>query len=321
MTATLARRALLAIPTLLAATLLLFLLLAVGPDPLRQLQQEGSLTDSDVVRLTSMYGWDSPWYQQYGRWLGSLLGGDWGTSMRTGRPAWEMLAERIPISLAIGGAALLLSLLVAIPLALLLAARRDSRIDRLGVFTSVALTAVPGFLVAVLLQLAAVQLKDVTGHTVLHVTGAWRGDGAIEALRRFTLPVLTLTLVQVGAWLRLARAGMLDALGHEFVLAARAKGLPERIVLTRHALRSALAPLVTLVALDLGFLLGGAVIVENVFGVPGMGTLLLDSVQARDSVVALDELVLASLVIVAATLGADGAVAALDPRGVREGAR
>lgn len=182
----------------------------------------------------------------------------------------------------------------------------------------VGLGAIPGFLLALLLQLAAVKIKDVTGHTVLYVSGTPREGGIIEWIQRAVLPVLALALWQISAWVRYQRAELLEILGQDFIAAAHAKGLPERVVTIRHALRCALAPLVTLVALDLGYLVGGALIIETVFSLPGIGRLLVDSVQARDIVVTLDIIALGAVAMVVATAAADVITARIDPRQIRE---
>jgi peptide/nickel transport system permease protein len=187
----------------------------------------------------------------------------------------------------------------------------------------IALGALPAFLLAVLLQWCAVQLKDTFGMTIVYVGGMPRDGGVIEYIQRFALPVLVLVLVQVAAWMRFERSQLIDEFESESMQAARARGLPECVLSRRHAMRPTFAPLIALVALELGTLIGGAVVVETIFGLPGIGRLLVDSVQARDVVVVLDIVALGAILMVVVTAVADVVMARLDPRisGPLEGVR
>lgn len=307
----LARRLAVAVPTVLGASVALFVLLMVGPDPLAALAQEG---DVDTSQLAHRYGWDRPWHVQYFSWLGHLVRGDWGDSIRTGEPARAMITDRIAVTASLAAWSTLVALGGAVALGLWTARRRGSRGDRVVTGTMVALCAVPSFLVALALQWAAVQAKDTIGITIVYVGGMPRDGGPIEYAQRFALPVLVLSLLQMSTWMRFQRAELIDALASDAVLAARGRGVPPRLLMRRHALRLALAPLVTLSALELGTFIGGAVVVETVFGLPGLGRLLLDSVQARDVVVALDIVLLSAVAIVVATSIADVVVHHIDPR-------
>lgn len=312
------RRLLLAIPTVLAATLVLFLLLHVGANPLASLAQESNV---DTAELAHRFGWDRPWFVQYGDWLTSLLHGDWGTSIRTGEPAGDMLVHRIPLTLALGLSSTVLALLVSIPLATWVSRRRDLSGDRWATGAMVAIGAMPTFLIAVLLQVVAVKLKETLGFTLVYVGGMPRDGGVVEYVQRFALPVTVLALVQMSGWMRYQRAGMIAALDAEPLTAARARGIPERDIVWRHALRPTLGPLVTLVALEVGTLIGGAIVVETVFNLPGLGRLLLDSLLAHDIVVALDIVLVMSLTMVVFTLLADAVTVRIDPRAARRAER
>lgn len=305
------RRLLGAGAAMLAASLVLFLLLMVGPDPLAQLQQEGEV---DTSQLARQYGWDDPWPVQYGRWLGGIVQGDWGDSIRTGEPAAAMITERLPLTLLLAGSSSALAALAAILVGAWTARRRDTRRDRWTTGTMVAVGAMPSFLIALLLQWCAVQYKDATGSTLVYVGGMPRDGGLIELAQRLALPILVLTLMQFAAWMRFQRSELIGALEDDVVVAARARGIPERDLLRRHAMRRTLAPLLTLIALELGTLVGGTLVVETVFSLPGLGRLLLDSVQGRDIVVALDIVVLGAVAIIVATTIADIVIARIDPR-------
>ncbi|MCW2949623.1 MAG: diguanylate cyclase [Thermoleophilia bacterium] len=309
--AELVRRLLVAIPTMLAASLLLFVLLMIGPNPLASMTQE---TDVDTAALAHDFGWDRPWYVQYGDWLGGFVHGDWGNSIRTSTSAREMILHRLPLTLALGLSSTILALLVAIPLATWVARRRDAPADRWTTGAMVAVSAVPTFLIALVLQAVAVELKDALGFTVVYVGGMPRDGGMIEYVQRFALPITALALVQMAGWMRYQRAGMVGELATDAVLAARARGLPERSLIWRHAFRPTLAPLVTLVALELATVMSGAIVIETVFNLPGVGKLLFEALQTRDVVVALDIVTLASLAMVCTTVAADNVIARLDPR-------
>lgn len=305
------RRLVVAIPTLIGATLALFLVLMVGPNPLTLLSQE---SDVDTSALAHHYGWDRPWYVQYLDWLGGLLHGDWGESLRTQESARDMILDRLPVTLAIAGCSTLLAVVLAVWLGAWTAQRRDSRSDRVATATMIGLGALPAFLLALILQWGAVQLRDLTGTTIVYVGGMPREGGFLELVQRFALPILVLAVVQAAGWMRFQRSELIDALDDDAMVAARGRGVPDQLLLRRHAFPRTVAPLLTLVALELGTLVGGTVIIETVFGLPGLGRLLLESLQTRDVAVALDIVALGAVAIVVATAIADSISAHIDPR-------
>ncbi len=302
------------IPTALAASFIVFLLVWIGPNPVQALMNEGDLDPAAAQQMQHSYGLDQPWYDQYASWLANFASGDLGTSMRTNEPAGSLILDRIGVTLTIAGTALFLSILISIPLALLMAERPRSTTDSTLTSGAVIISALPAFLLALLLQYLAVLIKDATGITIFHASGGLRDGGIIEILQRYTLPIATLTAVQVAGWMRYQRGLLLDVIGSEFVTAAHARGVSHRSIRIRHVLRASLTPIVTLIAIDLGLLIGGTLIVETVFGLPGTGRLLLDSVQAHDTVVALDLIMIGALAIVCANLVADVLCDRIDPR-------
>ncbi len=303
-----------AIPTALAASLLVFLLIWVGPNPAQSLMQDGDIDAQAAHQLATDYGLDQPWHTQYLSWLGNFFSGNWGVSMRTHESAAQLITDRLGVTLALSLSAIVLSILVSLPLAMLMANRPRSRSDTSLTASAVLVSAVPAFLLALLLQYGAVVLKDLTGITIFHASGGVRDGGVIELLQRYTLPVLTLTAVQVAGWMRYQRGLLLDVLGSDFITAARARGTSERTVQIHHVIRVALVPIVTMVAIDVGMMIGGTLIVETVFGLPGTGRLLLDSVQAHDTVVALDLVMLGAIAIVLANVLSDALCDRIDPR-------
>lgn len=319
MTALLTRRLLQLAPTLVVTSLLMFFVLSLGPSPMAQLQEFGNLSAHDIQRLAAQYGWDQPKWKQYIDWLTHYLRGDWGQSVRTMQPAMTMIAERLPLTITIAAVALLLSVGIGVPLGAWVAVRKGSKIDLVTTVLTLSLMAMPGFFLALVLQLFAVQLRSWTGGVVVYTSGIPDdGAGLIEWIQRLALPILTLTLTHIAAWVRYQRGELLQVLGAEYIKCARAKGLPEKVIFLRHAMRNAVLPIITLIAIDMGKLVAGAVIVESVFGLPGIGTLLLDSVNGHDTVVVLDLLMLVVITMVVCNTLADLAYGALDPR-VRSG--
>lgn len=308
------RRVVMVPVTALVVSLAMFVLLYVGPNPLAQLHDQGSIRAADVERLTEQYGWDRPWYEQYGTWLSGVSHGDWGRSIRTQQAARSMIAERLPLTLALTSLALALSMVVAVPMAILSALRRRSTVDYALTLVSLALMALPGFFVALLLQLITLKLKDASGHLLFPTGGGIQDGGAAEWVRRLALPSAALAAVQVASWSRYLRGELLGALASDFVTSAAGKGLDRRALVVRHALRATLVPITTMLAIDIGYLIGGSIVVESIFGLPGTGALLLQSVEARDIVVVLDLVVLGALVMVAVNALADVVAGWLDPR-------
>jgi peptide/nickel transport system permease protein len=315
MTALLVRR-LAAMPFILLVTsVLVFFVLSMGPSPLALLMEVANLSPEELKALAHEHGWDLPLWQQYLNWLTDALRGDLGVSIRTFRPAAEVIGERLPLTLTIASLSLALSVGIGVPLGALCAARANSRIDYATTFLTLALMAMPGFFMALVLQLSAVSLRDLTGGVVFYTSGTPEpGAASIEWLQRLALPVLTLTLTHIAGWVRYQRGELLGVLSEQYIVCARAKGLAGKTIFLRPAMRNALLPIITLVAIDMGKLVAGAVVVESVFGLPGIGTLLLDSVNAHDTVVVLDILMLVGVMMIVCNTLADLAYGALDPR-------
>lgn len=314
------RRLVTAPPILLAMSILIFAVLSSGPSPLALLLEVANLSPEDIARISHANGWDLPAWRQYLNWLGGIVQGDLGTSVRTLQPASELIAERLPHTLTIAAFALVLSVGIGVPLGALCAVRVNTRLDYATTFLTLTLMAMPGFFMALLLQLFAVKLRDATGSPIFYTSGIPEpGAGMTEWVQRLVLPVACLTLTHIAVWTRYQRGELLGVLGEQYIVCARAKGLPAKVIFVRHAMRNALLPIVTLIAIDMGKLLAGAVIVESVFGIPGMGSLLLDSVNAHDTVVVLDILCLVGLMMILCNGLADVVQGMLDPRVRAEG--
>ncbi len=300
------RRILSLLPVWLGISLLAFSLANLAPgDPAQMilLRQTGELPTEDAVRrLREQLGLDDPFPVRYGRWLADAVRGDLGTSFRTGEPVLWTLVERFPATLQLALAALLIGLLIGIPLGVLSAVRRDSGLDhtsRVGVLLG---ASIPNFWLGYLLILLfAVGL----GWLPVAGWGSWQ---------HLVLPALTLGVGGAASLTRLTRSTVLEELQADYVRTARAKGLPERLVVMRHALRNALNPIVTLTGMRFGGLLAGAVVVETVFAWPGIGSFVVDSIYDRDYPTIQGFVLFTGTVFVLVNLLVDLGYAWLDPR-------
>jgi len=268
------------LPTLLGISILVFgamrlipgnfvdVLIGIGPDV-------GQAQRDEIARS---YGLDKPLPIQYLLWLGNTLRGNMGTSLRTGEPVAGEILARLPITLELAGLATLFSLLLAIPAGILAAVRRGGAIDvAIRVIALVGLS-VPNFLIGTLLILFV-----STKWSVLPTTGFVPiSDGLVANLKSLVLPTIALGTLLAASIMRMTRSAVLEELGRDYLTVARAKGLAPRVVVLSHAVRNALVPVITVVGIQTGYLLGGTVIVEQIFAVPGIGRLALDAVSQRD---------------------------------------
>jgi peptide/nickel transport system permease protein len=304
------RRVAATIPVLLLVTAGVFALIHLTPgDPIDAMMAE-SVDDSVKRELRRELGLDRPLYVQYASWMGRLLQGDLGRSIRNQEPVIENVGRRIRPSLQLAGLAMAISLLVATPVGILSAARRNSPIDRVG--TSFALFGIcmPNFLIALLLIFVfGVTLRwlPISGY-VDPLEEPWDG------LRSLALPAITLGLALAAVITRTLRSSMLEALSEDYIRTARAKGLTDGAVVRRHALRNALIPVVTVLGLQLGTLIGGAVITEYVFALPGVGRLVVDAVFARDYPLVQGVVLLIAVGFILSNLAVDLIYGWIDPR-------
>lgn len=256
--------------TLWAISLVVFLLLRLSPgDPVTAMLGDWA-TQDQIDRLRADMGLDEPIWVQYGIYMWNLVQGDLGDGIRAQRPALDLVLERLPATLELSFAAFLLALVVGLPVGIVSAVKRHTLWDDLSVLIALMAQSIPGFwLGLMMIVLVSVKLQ------ILPVSG--RGG-----LDHIVLPALTLSFYFIGLIIRVSRNEMLEVLGQDYIRTARAKGLRERIVLVRHGLRNGLIPIVTILGLQLGTLFGGAVIIETVFSWPGLGTLTVHSINARD---------------------------------------
>jgi peptide/nickel transport system permease protein len=270
-----------------------------------------SVSQEALEQIKTAYGLDRPIPVQYVLWLGAMLAGDWGYSYRTGHPVMADLVERLGPTFELGGFSLLVSLLLALPLGVLGAARQNSLRDHALTLLSFSGISIPVFWLALLLQL----LFSITLGWLPSAGYQAIGDGSLsDRLAHIAMPVTVLSLATVASWSRYVRAGMLDVLHQDYIRTAYAKGRSELGVLVHHALRNALLPAITIIALDFATVVSGAVITETVFAWPGVGRLFIESMGGRDYPVLMGLMMMGSTALILANLIADLAYAVVDPR-------
>jgi peptide/nickel transport system permease protein len=306
----LARRALAALPVLAMVAVFVFLMLRLTPaDPAAIIAGDNANAEQ-VAAIREKLGLDKPLLQQFVIWSGKLLQGDLGESFFFKKTVAELVAQRLEPTLALATVTLLLSIAVAVPLGVLAAWKHDTWIDRGVMALSVAGFSVPVFVIGYLLiYVFAIELGllPVQGYRSI-AQGFW---GFIE---RLILPAVTLSVIYVALIARITRAAMLEVLGEDYIRTARAKGLADRQVLIHHGLRAAAVPIVTVIGIGVALLIGGVVVTESVYGIPGIGRLVVDAVLARDYPTIQAVVLLFSVAYVLINLLVDLSYVFLDPR-------
>jgi peptide/nickel transport system permease protein len=309
-----ARRLLYLLPVLLAVSLLTFLIASLLPGDLAYVILGDQATPDKVAALRHDMGLDQPIWWRYLGWLGHILTGDFGRSFRTGQTVLQAVAERLPVSFELMLLAELGALVIGIPLAIACAVRAGSAFDRLVTGSAFSMLSVPAFLAAILLiYFFAVELHwlPATGYVPL-------SEDPLGNLRCFVLPALTLALGEWPVLMRVLRSDMIATLQEDYIAMARAKGLkPSRILLV-HALKPSSLTLVTVTGINIGRLMGGTVIVESVFALPGIGRLLLGSIYTRDLIILQGVVLCVAAGYVLINFIVDMLYAVLDPR-IRHG--
>jgi peptide/nickel transport system permease protein len=304
------RRTLIAVPTLLLISIVVFTILALAPgDPLAQFATNPAVPPEVRENIRKQFGLDDPVSVRYVKWLGAFLQGDWGFSFGSRTSVSWLIMQRVPTTLLVIGTAYLLAILIAVPLGVMSAVRQYSWFDQVVTTLSFIGFSLPTFFTGLLLII------------VFSVRLGWlpmiydqQATDPIRMAKQMIMPVAVLALFQAATMARYVRASMLDNLGQDYVRTARAKGLRENAVVIRHVLRNALFPVVTLIALQLPNVFTGAVVTEQIFRVPGMGALLIKSIQDNDTPVIMGIVLLFSILVVVMTLVADLLYGVLDPR-------
>jgi peptide/nickel transport system permease protein len=294
----------------------MFLLIHALPGGPEQVIFNPHLDPAGRAALRARFGLDQPLPVQYLKWLGNILIGNFGFSFATNQAVSTVIAQRFPATLQLFGISLLVALVLAIFLGVISAIRQNSPLDYTVTTISYFGLAMPAFLLGLFLQdIFAVQLHwlPVSGTTTLGMTYD-PFNATLDHLLHLVLPVTALSVLFVAGWSRYMRSSMIETTKQDYMRTARAKGVSPTSGLVRHALRNALIPLITVVAIDFGAIAGGAVITEGIFAWPGMGSLFLDSLQSRDFPVLLAILVLSGFLVVLFNLIADVLYGVMDPR-------
>ncbi len=284
-----------------AVATLVFLFLQLTGDPMELLAPE-DMTEAQVEELRKAYGLDKPIHVQYLVYMKNLLRGDLGVSWTSGEPALALLAQRFPATLKLVLVALGIAILFGLPGGVWAAVRADSLVDRALRFLSVVGISAPTFWIGIMLIL------------IFSVTLGWLPSAGAQSWKHYILPGVTLSFYRIALFLRMIRSTMLDVLSQDYVRTARAKGLPERVVVYKHALRNALIPFVTLVGLQFGHLMAGAVVTEWIFAWPGMNRLALNALFTEDRPVILAFVVLTAAIFAAVNFVVDVLYGLIDPR-------
>ncbi len=324
-----ARRLLYTIPVLFGITLFTFAFLRVTGDPCTALLGE-HYTPARCEEVRIRYGLDQPLHVQYARYVSKVVSGDLGRSIVTKRPVASELKDVFPATVELALAAMTIAVLVGIPLGVLAAARHNSALDLVSMVAALVGVSMPVFWLGLMLVYVfafrlglfptsgrlstGVELRTITNLFVVDsfLTGNW--PALRNALHHLALPALALSSIPAAFIARITRSAMLDVLGQDYVRTARAKGLSERVVIGRHALANALLPVVTVIGLQTGFLLAGAVLTETIFAWPGMGRWVVHAIPANDVPVVQGGVLVFATVFVMANLVVDISYAWLDPR-------
>jgi peptide/nickel transport system permease protein len=298
-----ARRLILSVPMLLGLTIIVFAMMHLLPgDPAEVILAQSGARPDAVARLRSQLGLDQPLPVQYGRFLGGLLQGNLGSSLFTNRPVSEIVAQNLPATMELAGAAMLLAIFLGMSLGIAAAVNQGSWIDHLTMTLAVLSLAMPGFWLALLLiYLFSLYL-------------GWLPSGGQGTWQHLVLPAAVLGANSAATVARLVRSGLLEVMQLDYIVTARAKGLSERLVLLRHAVKNALVPVITVIGLQFGFLLGGTVVMETVFARQGLGRVAVEAILYKDLPVVQGIVLLVAAIYLVVNLLVDISYAFLDPR-------
>jgi len=309
------RRLLIAIPSLIGISIVLFTVLALAPgDPFEELATNPNVPAEVRMNLRAKFGLDDPVAVRYVRWFGAMVQGDWGFSFSSRVDVDKLILQRLPTTLAVIGLSQLLALMIAIPIGVTAATRPYSLFDQVANTFAFVGFSLPTFFTGILfILLFSIQLGwlPFVYRADLTETG-WRWWW--EQFRQSIMPIAVLGLFQGASWTRYVRSAVLDVIRLDYITTARSKGLTERVVVVKHALRNALIPVVTLVALQMPAIFGGAIVTEQIFRVPGIGSLLISAILANDTPVIMAVTFVFSCLVILFNLIADLLYGWLDPR-------
>ncbi len=297
----LATRAIYSVLVIFGVAVLVFFLVRLGGDPTALfLPPESSI--EEIARFRRQMGFDRPLLIQFGEFVWRALQGDFGKSLRYGEPAMRLVWDRFPATLQLSAVSLVLSVVIAVPLGIAAAVNRDSLTDRVGLFFSLVGQSFPTFWLGIMLILVFSEKLAILPPSG---RGTWQ---------QLVLPAVSLAAYSTAIITRLLRSSMLEVMQADYIRTARGKGLSERVVVYRHAVRNAAIPTITVIALQVGALLGGAVITEEIFAYPGMGRLAIQAIANRDFTIVQAFVIFMAVLIVAINLAVDACYVLLDPR-------
>lgn len=305
------RRILITIPVLFGITFIVFAMVSFAPGSAISLMLSNeNVNVENVDKLRSELGFDLPWYEQYLRYMGKLLRGDMGRSIQYNRPVGEMIREKIGNTVMLSLSSMFVAVTIAIPLGVVAAAKRRSAFDYIATGVALVGVSVPGFYLSLILiivfglKLGWLPIRGLPSYDITFV----------KLVRHLTLPSITLGSMLAGVLTRLTRASVIEAMSQDYVRTARSKGLVEYKVLFKHALRNALLPVLTTIGMQFGSLLGGAVIIETIFSLPGLGMLSMNAVKFRDIPLIQGTVLVFSISFVLVMLLVDLLYVLVDPR-------
>lgn len=317
------RRLIQMVPLLIGISILVFLLVHLSPgDPVRMLLGEEA-TAEDVARLNVVYGFDQPLTTQYFRWANKAVRGDLGVSIRQGIPVSTLIGERLGATLELAFMSVLIAVLLGIPFGVFAATRRGSFWDYSSMMVALIGVSMPGFwLGLILLSYVALRVDflPMFGRDGSIFKGLWvlvtqfRADELITGLRYIILPALSIGTSMMAIIARLTRSSLLEVLGKDYIRTAQAKGLTRRVVVIKHGLRNALLPVITIVGIQFGAMLGGAVVTETVFAWPGVGRLIINAISQRDFPIIQGGVLMMAIIFTLVNLAVDVSYAVVNPR-------
>src|SRR5215469_714354 len=310
------RRLLIAVPSLVGISVVLFVVLALAPgDPFEELATNPNVPPAVRAALRVKFGLDDPVVVRYLRWLAAMVHGDWGFSFVSRVNVDTLILQRLPTTLVIIGSSQILALMIALPVGVVAATRPYSIFDQIANTFAFVGFSLPTFFTGLLFILVfSVYLEGWLPSVYQSDIAATGWSWVVERIRNAAMPVAVLGLFQGASWTRFVRSAMLDVIRLDYVTTARAKGLPERAVILKHVVRNALMPVVTLVALQMPAVFGGAIVTEQIFRVPGIGSLLISSILANDTPVIMAVTFVFACLVILFNLAADILYGWLDPR-------
>jgi peptide/nickel transport system permease protein len=294
-------RTLQTIMAVLAVATLIFLGLQMTGDPMESLAPQ-DMSEAQVEELRKAYGLDKPIHVQYVRFMEKLVKGDLGISFLSGEPALRLVLQRFPTTFNLVLVSMLIAVVFGLPMGVAAAIRADAGLDRFLRFLSVLGISAPTFWIGIMLIL------------IFSVNLGWLPSSGLSSWKHYLMPAFTLSLYRIALFLRMVRSTMLDVLNQDFIRTARAKGLMERVVVYKHALRNALIPFITVAGLQFGALMAGAVVTEKIFAIPGMNRLALDALYSDDRPVIIAFIIVTAVLFAVVNLVVDLLYALIDPR-------